>query len=160
MPGPVPATSHDTNAELVAVACRPYDVAVLKPEVVAVFNSNPDIVTLVRYALERAGFIVVTGHVHEIRSGALDLPDYVRQHQPRVIVYDMVMPYDRNWQFMAHLRGSDAMNGRHFVITAPNGAAVQKIVGTDETIYEIVQEGDLDAIVQAVREAAKSRPVR
>ncbi len=138
-----------------------YDLTVpVKADVVAVFNSNPDVVALIRFALERAGFIVVTGHVHEIRSGALDLPDYVRQHQPRVIVYDLVMPYDRNWQFMAHLRDSDAMRGRHFVVTAPNSAAAQKIVGTDETIYEIVQEGDFDAIVQAVREAAKARPVR
>ncbi len=139
----------------------PYDHQVtVKPDVVAIFNSNPDVVALIRFALERAGFVVVTGHVHEIRGGMLDLPDYVRQHQPRVIVYDLVMPYDRNWQFMAHLRDSEAMRGRHFVVTAPNGSAARKIVGTSETIYEIVQEGDLDAIVQAVREAAKARPVR
>lgn len=131
-----------------------------KSDVVAVFNSNPDIVTLLRFSLERAGFVVVIGHVHDVRSGALDLPDFVRQHEPKVIVYDLVMPYDRNWHFMSHLRDSEAMRGRQFVLTAPNSDATRKIVQTDEKIYEIVDEGDLDSVVQAVREAAKSRPTR
>lgn len=131
-----------------------------RQDVVAVFNSNPDVVTLLRFALERAGFVVVIGHVHDVRSGALDLPDFVRQHQPRVIVYDLVMPYDRNWNFMSHLRDSDTMQGRHFVLTAPNAPGMRHVVGTDEKIYEIVNEGDIDAVVQAVREAAKARATR
>src|SRR5215212_4759748 len=73
-------------------------------EVVAIFNTNPDLVALVRFALERAGFVVVIGHIHDLRSGALDLPDFLQQHNPRVIVYDLVMPYDRNWAFMRHVR--------------------------------------------------------
>ena len=131
-----------------------------KSDVVAVFNSNPDIVNMMRFALERAGFVVVIGHVHDVRSGALDLPDFVRLHEPRVIVYDLVMPYDRNWHFMSHLRDSDVMHGRHFVLTAPNAPAMQKVVGTNEKIYEIVDDGDINAVVQAVREAARARPTR
>jgi DNA-binding NarL/FixJ family response regulator len=132
----------------------------VKPEVVAIFNSNPDVVTMLRFALERAGFVVVVGHVHDVRSGMLDLPDFIHQHEPRVIVYDVVMPYDRNWHFMSHLRDSDTLKGRHFVLTAPNAAAIRAIVSPSETVYEIVDEGDLDTVVQAVREAAKARPVR
>jgi DNA-binding NarL/FixJ family response regulator len=128
--------------------------------VVAVFNSNSDLVALLRFALERAGFIVIVGHVQDVRSGTLDLPGFLKQHDPRVIVYDVVMPYETNWAFMAHLRDRSEMRGRHFVLTAPNVRAVHQMVGTDETVYEIVREGDLDAIVQAVREAAKARAVR
>lgn len=126
----------------------------------AVFNSNADLINLMRIALERAGFVVVIGHVHDVRSGALDLPDFVRLHDPRVIVYDVVMPYDRNWHFLSHLRDNDLMRGRHFVLTAPNASAMLKIVGTDEKVYEIVDEGDIDAVVQACREAARARPTR
>jgi DNA-binding NarL/FixJ family response regulator len=128
--------------------------------VAAVFNSNPDLVALLRFALERAGFVVIVGHVHDVRSGRLDLRDFVRQHDPRVIVYDLVMPYDSNWNFLAHLRDSETMQGRHFVVTAPNSAAIRATIGTNERIYEIVNEGDIDAVVQAVREAAKARPTR
>ncbi len=90
----------------------------------------------------------------------LDLPDFIRQHDPRVIVYDLVMPYDTNWNFLSHLRDTDLMQGHHFVVTAPNSAALRVKVGTNERIYEIVDEGDIDAVVQAVREAAKARPTR
>jgi hypothetical protein len=38
-------------------------------------------------------------------------------------------------------------------------AALHRIVGRDEAVYEILEDGaDVDAIVQAVREAAKARP--
>jgi DNA-binding NarL/FixJ family response regulator len=129
-------------------------------EVVAIFNTNPDLVALLRFALERAGFVVVIGHIHDLRNGALDLPDFLQQHNPRVIVYDLVMPYDRNWAFMRHVREGDLMDGRQFVLSAPNERAVHDVVGTDETVYQIVDEGDIDRIVQAVKEAAKSRPTR
>jgi DNA-binding NarL/FixJ family response regulator len=131
-----------------------------KSDVVAIFNTNPDLVSILRFALERAGFIVVIGHVHDIRTGALDLPDFIVQHQPRVIIYDLVMPYDRNWAFLNHLRGSDLMMGRYFVLSAPNERAVREIVGPNEHVYEVVGDQDIDRIVLAVREAAKSRPTR
>ena len=80
------------------------------------------------------------------------------RHDPKVIVYDVVAPYERNWRFLNHLRGS-LLNGRRFVLTSPNAVALQRTVGKDESIYEILEDGaDLDAIVQAVREAARARP--
>ena len=42
----------------------------------------------------------------------------------------------------------------------PNAKAVTALVGKDEKIYEILDAGaDVDAIVQAVREAVRARPV-
>ena len=75
-----------------------------KAQVVALFNTNPDLLDIVRLGLERAGFIVVIGHVHDIRTGALELAPFMDQHRPKVVVYDLVMPYDRNWAFMKHVR--------------------------------------------------------
>ena len=115
---------------------------------------------MLRYALERAGFVVVTGHLGEIRTGVLDLPQFLAQHDPRVIVLDLVMPYDRNWAFMQHLRTSPGMQDRHFVLSAPNVAAVHRVVGTGEPVFEVVGDDDLDAIVLAVREAAKACATR
>jgi hypothetical protein len=45
------------------------------------------------------------------------------------------------------------------VLTAPNERALAKLVGRDEKIYEVLNgDEDIDAIVQAVREAARARP--
>jgi DNA-binding NarL/FixJ family response regulator len=131
-----------------------------KAQVVALFNTNPDLLDIVRLGLERAGFIVVIGHVHEIRTGALDLGPFIDQHRPKVIVYDLVMPYDRNWAFMKHVREHPIMQGRQFVITTPNEEAAQAVVGRDQQVHEVVSDADVDAIIMAVRDALKARPTR
>jgi hypothetical protein len=125
--------------------------------VVAVINTNPDLVELLKLRIEAAGFVVLFIHVAEIRAG-LDLETVLKQHDPRVIVYDVVPPYERSWRFLQHLRDT-SFSGRQFVLTSPNQRALSKLTGRDEKIYEIIEDGtDIDAIVQAVREAAKSRP--
>jgi DNA-binding response OmpR family regulator len=125
--------------------------------VVAVVNTNPDLVELLKARIEAAGFVVLVIHIAEIRAG-LDVGSVFAQHDPKVIVYDIVPPYERNWGFLQHLRET-AMDGRHFVLTSPNEHALAKLVGRDERVYEILNDGgDIDSIVQAVREAARARP--
>ena len=131
-----------------------------KAEVVALFNTNADMRDILRLGLERAGFIAVIGHIHDLRTGALELAPFIDQHQPKVIVYDLVMPYDRNWAFMTHVREHPTMQGRQFVISTPNLHAAQTAVGRDEQVHEVVSDKDIDAIILAVREALKARPTR
>ena len=124
--------------------------------VVAVVNTNPDLVELLKARVEAAGFVVLVLHIADIREG-LDVGSVLAQHDPQVIVYDVVAPYDRNWRFLQHLRETTFVN-RRFVLTSPNVAALERIVGRDHKIYEIIDGGaDIDAIVQAVRQAARSR---
>jgi DNA-binding NarL/FixJ family response regulator len=126
--------------------------------VVAVVNTNPDLVELLKARIEKAGFVVLVLHIAEIRAG-LDLGSVLKQHDPEVIVYDVVAPYDRSWRFLEHLRET-TLKGRNFVLTTPNAGALRQLVGRDDKIYEILDDGgDIDAIVQAVREAARMRPV-
>ena len=125
--------------------------------VVAVVNTNPDVVEVLKARIESAGFVVLVIHIAEIRAG-LDTRAIFAQHDPKVIVYDVVPPYERNWRWLEHLRET-TLDGRRFVLTSPNERALAKLVGRDETVYEILNDGaDIDAIVQAVREAARARP--
>ena len=125
--------------------------------VVAVINTNPDLVELLKARIEAAGFVVLVLHVAEIRRG-LDLRGVLETHNPRVVVYDVVIPYERNWRFLQHLRETTLKDAR-FVLTTPNARAVSRLIGKDEKVYEVLDDrDDIDAIVQAVREAAKARP--
>jgi hypothetical protein len=48
-----------------------------------------------------------------------------------------------------------------FVLTSTNVAHVEALVGDDERVYEVVgKPHDLDAIVRATKEAARTRPTR
>lgn len=127
--------------------------------VVAVINTNPDLVELFKARIEAAGFVVLVMHVADIRAG-LDIGAVFEQHDPRVIVYDVVAPYERNWRFFEHLRETVFQN-RRFVLTTPNEQALRRLVGRDESVYEIIEgAGDVDTVVQAVREAARARPTK
>jgi DNA-binding NarL/FixJ family response regulator len=130
------------------------------PPCVAVLNTTPDTVDLLKDVLEQAGFIVATGYTHDIRDGKLNLDAFLKTHQPRVILYDVSPPYDRNWAFLQHLRAT-LLQGYRFVITATNRAHVEALVDRhDEKIYEVVGKAeDLDAIVRATREALRARDV-
>ena len=131
----------------------------LRP-VAAVINTSPDTVDLLRQVLERAGFLVVSGYTFDIASGKLDIATFLRTHQPGVIVYDVAPPYDRNWEFLQHLR-TTVMKGYRFVITTMNRAQVEALVNRDEKIYEVVGRAeDLDAIVRATKEALRARHTR
>jgi DNA-binding NarL/FixJ family response regulator len=130
------------------------------PPVVFVINTNPDLVELLKARIEAAGFVVMVLHIAKIRSGALDVGAMVAQHNPLVIVYDVVMPYERNWQMLEHLR-SKVFAERQLVITTPNEGALRRLLGRNDKVYEILDDKeDVDAIVQAVREAARARPTR
>ena len=130
------------------------------PHVAAVINTSPDTVDLLKDALEQAGLLVITGYTHDIRDGKLDLQSFVATHSPDVIVYDLAPPYDRNWAFLQHLRNT-TLSGFRFVLTTTNRRYVEALVGRDERVYEVVGKAeDLDAIVQAVREAVRARDAR
>ena len=130
-----------------------------KLPVVAIVNTNPDVVELLKAKIEAAGFIVLVLHVADIRQG-LDIENTLNQHDPVVVVYDVVAPYERSWRFLQHLRSATAFKERNFVLTSPNVKNVERIVGPDERVFEVVGGDDIDGIVQAVREASRARPTR
>ena len=131
------------------------------PIVVAIVNSNPDIVRLLRISLERAGFVALAIHIEDIKTGSANVKSLLEEHDPRVIVYDVAPPYEQNWRFLDHLRQSTDFKGRRFVLTSVNVRAVQQVVGKEETVYEVVgHDSDLLQVVRAVKEAARARPTR
>ncbi len=125
------------------------------PIVVAVFNTSPDTVDLLRIVLERAGFVVVAAFTYELRDGDVDIEAFCRQHQPVVAVYDVALPYDANWRLFEHIRSLDVMGETTFVITTTNEKQVRAIAGPNEQLFEIVGKPyDLGLIVEAVKKAA------
>jgi CheY-like chemotaxis protein len=128
--------------------------------VVAVFNTSEDTTDLLRLVLEQAGFVVVTAFTNFLRDGKIDFESFMRQHRPRVIVYDVAIPYEQNWRLFEHFRRSPACQGVEFVVTTTNAAQVEQ-VADGQPVYEIVGKPyDLDQLVRAVKEASRSRPTK
>jgi DNA-binding NarL/FixJ family response regulator len=123
--------------------------------VVAIINSHDDVVEMLRLAFEYAGFVVVSAHVDAIKRGETSLADFVREHRPEVIVYDLVPPYDRSYRFVEHLRQTDLLRDARFVLTSTNAARARELSGTSEEIHEILGKPyDIDELTRSVASAA------
>jgi hypothetical protein len=128
------------------------DATRMPPRVVAVLNTSPDTVELLRIAFQHAGFTVVSGYIHDVRDGRLDLEAFVRQHDPVAIVWDISPPYDVQWQFFEHIKQRPACSRCHFVITTTNVNQLRKVAGPGQELHEIIGKPyDLEVIVAAVR---------
>lgn len=127
--------------------------------VVAIINTTPDVVDMLRLAFETEGFVVVSTFTHAIRDGSTDIEAFARQHQPDVVVYDIAPPYKSNWQLFLHVSQLPAFKGRSFVLTSTNPARVRAFAGDDQPVWEVVETPyELMALIAKVRSMI-GRPV-
>ena len=127
-----------------------------KPPVVAVLNSNDDTVEMLRMMLEHEGMVAVSAHVDDIRRGVFDFSGFLSEHNPQVIIFDVVPPYDRCWLMLEHLRNIPSTSGKRWVITSTNPQRVKEIAHAEDPVYEIIGKPyDLQIIVDAVKKAMR-----
>jgi DNA-binding response OmpR family regulator len=125
------------------------------PLIVAVINTSEDVAGLISGVLADEGFEPVVAYVPEFRTGRQDLADFLREHEPAAIVWDIAVPYDVNWQFVCDAQASGVLGDRPIVFTTTNVAALQDLIGTTppRLIELIGRPFDLEEIVWAVRRA-------
>ena len=54
---------------------------------VAVFNSSPDTIEMLRVVLQHAGFVVASAFTYQLRDGVVDVASFMKQHQPDVVIF-------------------------------------------------------------------------
>ena len=121
----------------------------LKSRVIAIFNTNAEVLELVRESLQQAGFQAVVAHIADIKSGRLDMIRFVEEHNPDVIVYDVAPPYDTNWTFLRLMRNSKVMHGRAFVVTTTNKRALEELIGPNDVVELLCKPYDLQQVVDS-----------
>jgi CheY-like chemotaxis protein len=132
-----------------------------RPDVVAVINTSPDVVDMLRFAFQPAGIVIVGAFTYDIRDGRIDIEAFMRQHSPRVILYDVAPPYETNWQLFQHVRTMPAMQHAQFILTSTNPAAIARLFGAAQRVFEVIGKPyDLDQIILATKEALRARPTR
>ena len=123
---------------------------------VAVINTSEQLIALLRLALESEGYRTVTAFTHELKSRDIDLAAFLQEHDARVIVYDIAVPYEENWDFFQELLRMPSVASRQFVLTTTNKRALDELVGPTRTLEIIGKPFDLAQFLDAVRGALRA----
>jgi CheY-like chemotaxis protein len=120
--------------------------------VIGIANTNDDIIDLFRMVFEKEGFSTAVIHLVDIKNGKSDFPQFVEQHDPATIVFDIPPPYDDNWTFVCTLRRLPCMEGRGVVITTTHKPHLERLVGESTGAVEIIgKPNDTFDVLEAVK---------
>ena len=126
---------------------------------IAVINSSEDTVDMLCSALNYHGFTsVAAAHVPDIRRGRIDFAAFLAEHDPRVLIYDISIPYDENWDFLQALLLTDQMRGRRIVITTTTKRVLDRLVGETGAFEIHGKPYDIEQILAAVERALADEP--
>jgi CheY-like chemotaxis protein len=115
---------------------------------VLVLDNSSDILELLSTDLQCRGCIVTTGSVSAIRHGEIDGLHVIEAAAPDVIVFDVALPYEANWQIAMNLQ-ADPRVRVPFVLTTTNAMAVRRLIGRD--LIELVGKPyDLDTLYDVI----------
>src|SRR5437588_13100757 len=103
------------------------------PPLIAVINNSEEVVELLRLALETEGFTHVTEAVLTFKRGQHDVQQFMTEHDPHAVVWDISLPYEENWVFFRGILDSGVMEGRGLVLTTTNKRVLEELVGPTAT---------------------------
>ena len=128
--------------------------------VVALFNASDDTADMFQRMLAVSGvYRLVWCHLADVKKGEVDFTQFLAQHNPHVVIFDISPPYKENWQCYQTLRGTEAMRSRGSVLTTTNKQRLDEVVGTDSCAIEIVGHPyDQQQIMTAIEQASSRAP--
>ena len=120
------------------------------PPLLAIINTSPELVELLRGAAEDAGYRTVVGWVPEFREGRQDLAAFLREHEPDAVLWDIALPYEENWRYVQGVRARGIMRDCPLVLTTTNKRVLEELVGPTDTLELIGKPFDLNELFAAV----------
>ena len=101
----------------------------------------------------------VAGHARLFRLGQESMNQFIAEHNPQVILWDIAPPFVVNWQYFQEVKNLPIMQGRRFILTTTNVRGLCGLVGDlPEGVFEIIGKPyELDEIYIAIHKALSAR---
>ena len=124
---------------------------------VLVVNNSEEVIQIISLVLEEHGFAVADRYRITPGSGEPELERHIATHNVDCVVWDIGLPYARNWAYFEAVEASGAFRSCGVVLSTTNKAALESIVGPTPAHELIGKPFDLDELVEAVHAAIESR---
>jgi CheY-like chemotaxis protein len=124
---------------------------------VAVFNDNSDTLSVISTWLEVHGLRTVNAQLPNMRRGHEDVLSFMEKHAPSVIVFDVGMPYEPNWDFLNVLRLMPETAAVPIVVTTSNKRALERLVGETGAVELHGKPDDLNALLREIERVTGGR---
>ena len=120
----------------------------------AVFNASEDTVAFVSLFFQGQGFHVVSQSWPAYDPLRADVADaFVSQHGADVVIFDVSLPYEENWQHFEAFKKLLDRRKVPVVLTTTNKRALSEMIGTTDAVEIVGKPFDLDLLASAVRDA-------
>jgi CheY-like chemotaxis protein len=123
--------------------------------VVAVLNNIEDLVRMFSEILRGAGYDVVSAMLADARRGDTDLVGFLKEHDPRVVIYDVSFPYAVNWTMLEGLRDRGVLKSRGVLLTTPNSRAMKDLLRVQDVLEVSGRPEEYSKLVELVGELVK-----
>jgi len=122
---------------------------------VGILNAAEDMVDTLRAFLREEGYAICAASIPDFKYGRLDASAWLGALAPTAILYDIPPPYEENWAFSQWVRALPAAAGHRFILTTPNEAGLERVVGPTDAIEFAGESFDLGEILDRVELALK-----
>jgi DNA-binding response OmpR family regulator len=121
---------------------------------IAVINTSEELAEILEVVLQAEGWTTARGYTLDFKRGRQELAAFFASHDPRVVVWDVAVPYEENWHYCQQAQQLPAAQGRRFVLTTTNAHALARLVGAQVPAMEILGKPfDLAQLHAAVAQA-------
>jgi hypothetical protein len=118
---------------------------------IAIVNTSDEVAEAMEWALRSAGWSTERASPLAFKRGHLQVTEFLKEHDPLVLVWDIAVPFEENWAYYQSLRQDPALGDRRFVLTTSNGRALRKLVGKIPVLEFLATPSHLYDLCTAVR---------
>jgi CheY-like chemotaxis protein len=126
----------------------------------AILNDSPHVLKLLCDWFRRHGHHCATQMVAEMPQAHVEVEQFISEHGPDVVVYDVPMPYGSSWDLLDVIRSMPSLRSLPFVITTRNKRKLEQVVGRTSVVEIAGQPEDLRRLLKAVEAAGTSAPAK